>query len=89
VAGEETSLSPALHAYRNLVDQSGGELVCAADREKTTPSAFRSTRELEIAIRQYISHPNQQAKPFRWTKTADQILASIARFCSRTSETGR
>ena len=51
-------------------------------------SAFRSTRELEQAIRQYITHHNEQLKPFRWAKTADQILASIARFCSRTSETG-
>jgi transposase/transposase-like protein len=51
-------------------------------------SAFRSTRELETAIRQYIDQHNQQPKPFCWTKTADQILASIARFCMRTSETG-
>ena len=51
-------------------------------------SAFRSTRELEQAIRQYITHHNEQLKPFRWAKTADQILASVARFCSRTSETG-
>jgi transposase len=51
-------------------------------------SAFRSTRELESAIRQYVDQHNEQPKPFRWTKTADQILASIARFCQRTSETG-
>jgi transposase len=51
-------------------------------------STFRSTRELEAAIRQYIDHHNQRPQPFRWTKTADQILASVARFCLRTSETG-
>ena len=51
-------------------------------------SAFRSTRELESAIRDYIQLHNQQPKPFRWTKTADDILASVARFCMRTSETG-
>jgi transposase len=51
-------------------------------------SAFRSTRELETAIRQYIGQHNEQPKPFHWTKTADQILASVARFCLRTSETG-
>jgi transposase len=51
-------------------------------------SAFRSTRELETAIRQYVNQHNDQPKPFRWTKTADQILASLARFCSRTLETG-
>jgi transposase len=51
-------------------------------------SAFRSTRQLESAIRQSIDQHNNQPKPFRWTKTADDILASIARFCLRTSETG-
>lgn len=35
-------------------------------------SAFRSTRELETAIRQYVDQHNEQPKPFRWTKTADQ-----------------
>ena len=51
-------------------------------------SAFRSTRELESAIRHYIDQHNELPKPFRWTKTADDILASLARFCMRTSETG-
>jgi transposase len=48
----------------------------------------RSTRELEQAIRHYLSTYNETAKPFVWTKTADQILASVARFCQRTSVTG-
>src|SRR5215831_3286211 len=49
---------------------------------------FRSTRELEQAIRDYIDSYNVEPKPFIWTKTADQILESLARFCKRTSETG-
>jgi len=48
----------------------------------------RSTRELEQAIRHYLEIYNETAKPFVWTKTADQILASVARFCQRTSVTG-
>jgi len=48
----------------------------------------RSTRQLEQAIRHYLNTYNQTAKPFVWTKTADQILASVARFCQRTSVTG-
>jgi hypothetical protein len=48
----------------------------------------RSTRELEQAIRHYLNVYNETAKPFVWTKTADQILASVARFCQRTSVTG-
>src|SRR5438034_4108164 len=50
--------------------------------------AHRSTRELEQAIRQYIDIRNHHPKPFVWTKTADEILASIERFCQRTSGSG-
>lgn len=48
----------------------------------------RSTRELEAAIRAYLAISNDQAKPFVWTKSADEILATIARFCRRTSDSG-
>ena len=34
-------------------------------------------------IRSYIECTNDEPKPFVWTKTADDILASIARYCSR------
>jgi hypothetical protein len=45
---------------------------------------FRSVQELETAIRDYIDVHNEAPKPFVWTKTADQILDSIARYASRT-----
>ncbi len=45
---------------------------------------FRSVAELESAIHVYIATNNADPKPFRWTKTADDILASIKRFCLRT-----
>jgi hypothetical protein len=48
----------------------------------------RSVRELETAIKNYLAVSNASPKPFIWTKTADEILASVARFCQRTSETG-
>jgi hypothetical protein len=46
---------------------------------------FRSVKELEAAIREYIDFHNENPKPFVWTKTADDILASIARFAHRTN----
>jgi transposase len=49
---------------------------------------FRSTRELENTIRNYLKNYNEQPKPFIWSKTADEILASVARFCKRTLVTG-
>ena len=47
----------------------------------------RSTGELEQAITEYIETVNENPKPFRWHKTADEILASIKRFCLRTLDT--
>ena len=46
---------------------------------------FRSTGELEAAIQRYIAATNAAPRPFVWTKSADQILASVTRFCQRTS----
>ncbi len=43
----------------------------------------RSVAELQAAIQDYIDHHNADPKPFRWTKSADQILDSIERFCVR------
>ena len=50
--------------------------------------AHRSTRELEAAIKRYLAFTNDAPKPFVWTKTADAILESVARFCRRTSGSG-
>ena len=47
----------------------------------------RSTKELERAIRRYIDTVNANPRPFRWTKSADDILATIRRFCLRTLDT--
>jgi transposase len=55
----------------------------------------QSTKQLETDIRTFIDAHNADPKPFRWTKSADDILAAIQRFCtrnneiSRTSESGR
>jgi len=46
----------------------------------------RSTRALETAIIEYIAVTNEQPRPFRWTKTADETLASVERFCRRISD---
>ena len=48
----------------------------------------RSTRALEDAIRLYLAVHNEDPKPFVWIKTADDLLANIARFCLQTSEAG-
>jgi hypothetical protein len=44
------------------------------------------TEELEAAIETYIDAVNADPKPFRWTKSAADILASIERFASQPSK---
>jgi hypothetical protein len=48
--------------------------------------AHRSVRELINAIRESMAVHDETAKPYVWVKTADEILASIARFAQRTLE---
>ena len=50
--------------------------------------SHQSVRALEDAIRVYLRANNEHPKPFTWVKAADQILASIARFCVVASEAG-
>jgi DDE superfamily endonuclease len=44
----------------------------------------RSVAELERDIQAFIDATNTDPKPFRWVKSADDILASVKRFCLRT-----
>jgi len=55
-------------------------------RRQIKRGAHRSTRELEDAIRSYLRIYNDDPKPFVWTKSADQILESVARYCQRISD---
>ena len=45
----------------------------------------QSVAELERDIRLFIETTNAEPKPFRWVKSADDILASVKRFCLRTA----
>src|SRR3954447_20237952 len=49
---------------------------------------FSSTVQLEAAIRAYVDVNNEQSRPFVWSKTAEEILDSVKRYCLLTSETG-
>jgi transposase len=46
-----------------------------------------SVQKLEDDIRTFIQTHNADPKPFRWTKSAEDILASIERFCLRNTKT--
>jgi transposase len=73
--------TPTYGSWINLVERWFAELT----NKRIRRGAFRSVKELESAIREYISVHNEDPKPFVWTRTADQILDSIARYAQRTS----
>jgi transposase len=76
--------TPTGATWLNLVER----FFAAMTEKQIRRGVHRSTRELENAIYHYIEQRNQDPKPFIWTKTADQILASLARFCERTIDSG-
>ncbi|GAA2300096.1 hypothetical protein GCM10010234_48570 [Streptomyces hawaiiensis] len=49
---------------------------------------FCSLDELKTALEEWIRTWNEQARPFKWTKTADQIIDRICRYCDRISGPG-
>ena len=49
---------------------------------------YCSLDELTTAPENWIKFWNASARPFRWTKTADQITDRICRYCSRISGPG-
>jgi transposase len=80
----QVHFTPTSASWINLVER----FFALLTEKQIRRGIHRSTRELEQAIRHYLDIYNETAKPFVWTKTADQILASVARFCQRTSVTG-
>ena len=76
--------TPKGASWINLVERLFADL----SNKQLRRGVHRSTLELERAIRQYVDIRNRHPKPFIWTKTADEILASIERFCHRISESG-
>ena len=80
----------SFHAHQRLLAEPGGALVRSAHRKAVAPgraSEQRRTGGCHKGYR-YLDVTNEDPKPLVWTKTADQILASVARFCQRTLDTG-
>lgn len=76
--------TPTGSSWLNLVER----WFAALTEKQLRRGVHRSTRELEQAILSYIESTNAAPKPFVWIKTADQIFASITRFCERTLDSG-
>ena len=54
---------------------------CRPTHTPACASSNRSVADLQADITTFIDRHNSDPKPFRWTKSADDILASIERFC--------
>ena len=76
--------TPTSSSWLNLVERWFGELTQKLLRRGT----HRSVHALNKDIRAWIKTWNDEPRPYVWTKTADQILASIATYCKRINDSG-
>lgn len=74
--------TPTSSSWLNLVERWFGELTT----KKLKRGTHRSVRDLNADIRAWITTWNDDPKPYVWTKTADEILESVARYCTRINE---
>lgn len=71
--------TPTSASWINQVERWFAELT----RKQLQRGVHRSTADLEADIIAFIDAHNENPKPYRWVKTADEILASVKRFCQR------
>jgi transposase len=76
--------TPTSSSWLNLVERWFAELT----NRKLRRSAHRSVTELETDIRKWINEWNKDPKPFVWTKSADEILETLAAYCERINDSG-
>ena len=76
--------TPTSASWLNLVERWFAEIT----EKQIRRSSHRSVNQLECAIQRYIAICNEDPKPFIWTKTADEILKNLKRFCERISDSG-
>jgi transposase len=74
--------TPTSSSWLNLVERWFAELTT----KKLRRGSHRSVRQLNADIRDWIETWNDNPRPFVWTKTADEILESIARYCERITD---
>jgi hypothetical protein len=75
--------TPTSASWINQVERWFAELT----RKQIQRGVHTSVRQLEADIRTFIDLHNRNPKPFKWTKSADQILASVKRFCHKAQQT--
>jgi transposase len=74
--------TPTYGSWLSLVERWFAELTMKQIRRGT----YRSVAQLKAGIQEFIDAHRDHPRPFVWTKSADEILASIARFAQRTAD---
>ena len=72
--------TPTGASWLNMVERFFAEIT----ERQIRRGVHRRTKELEHAILGYIKIRNEDPKPFKWVKTAEEILNTIKRFYLRT-----
>ncbi len=75
-----------LAQLRDTLDRRYDEIKSGRVRPIDGEEAFDRLRNKSKDRHRYMETTNHHPKPFVWTKTADEILASVARFCKRISD---
>jgi transposase len=75
--------TPAYASWLNQVERWFAELT----RKQLRRGVHTSIRQLEGDIRTFIERHNDNPKPYRWTKSADEILSSVKHFCHKAQQT--
>ena len=73
--------TPTSSSWLNVVERWFAELTT----KKIKRGAHTSVQSLERDVRAWIAQWNEDPKPYVWVKTADEILAALARYCARVS----
>jgi transposase len=80
--------TPTGASWINLVERWFGELTS----RKLRRGVHRTVKALNADIRDWITRWNENPRPYVWTKTADEILETLAAYCTRitspTSDSG-
>ena len=76
--------TPTSASWINQVERWFAEIT----RQQIRRGTYRSIRDLEAAIKEYIAAYNENPKPFIWTKSADSILESLKCYCTRIPSAG-
>lgn len=74
--------TPTSASWLNQVER----FFAAITQKRIRRSAYKSVKQLEQSIMEYVANHNENPRPFVWTADADRILGKVARICKRIND---